>query len=108
VSGATSKRLAVLEKATSGGKGDSFTWYALALEYKSLGRIEDSLSAFRTLRDQDASYVPQYLLCGTTLIEAGEPERAREWLTAGLEIARAAGDDKALSEIQDALATIPA
>jgi tetratricopeptide (TPR) repeat protein len=105
VSDATSKRLTVLQKATASG-GDSFTWYALALEYKSLGRVAEAVETFRALRDKDPGYVPQYLLCGSTLIEAGQPEAARDWLTTGLEVARAAGDGKAVGEIEEALATL--
>lgn len=105
MSDATSKRLAVLQKATASG-GDAFTWYALALEYKSLGRVAEAVETFRVLREKDPGYVPQYLLCGSTLIEAGQPEAAREWLTAGLEVARVAGDDKAMGEIQEALGTL--
>src|SRR3954469_19196169 len=102
----SSKRLEVLLKMTQTGKAESFAWYALALEYKGLGRIDDAVSTFTELRNRDANYVPMYLMCGTMLIEAGRRDEAREWLTVGIGVARAKGDGHAAGEIEGALATL--
>lgn len=98
-----SKRLLMLEKATQGGSRDSFHWYALALEYAGLDRLEDALHTFNTLREIDPDYVPMYLMCGTMLVKAGRFDEARVWLNEGLLAARSKGDDHALSELQEAL-----
>ena len=66
-----SKRLEVLEKLASSGKADSFTLYALALEYKSVGRSEDALSTFVRLREADPEYVPMYMMAGNLLMGMG-------------------------------------
>jgi predicted Zn-dependent protease len=100
------KRLEVLLKMTARPDADSFAWYALALEYKGLGRIDDAYSAFEALRAKDENYVPMYLMCGTMLIEAHRREPAKEWLTAGLAVARKKGDAHAAGEIEGALATL--
>lgn len=100
----SSKRLAVLEKMTAGGSKDPFAWYGLALEYKGLGRHDDAVATFAKLRDLDASYIPQYLMCGALLLELGRTAEAREWLTQGIATARAKGDTHALSELESALA----
>jgi tetratricopeptide (TPR) repeat protein len=100
-----SKRLAVLEGMTAKGTKDAFTWYALAMEYAGLDRIDDALQTFTKLKDIDATYVPQYLMCGQMLTKAGRVEEARTWLTEGIERARQKGDGHALSELQSALAT---
>jgi predicted Zn-dependent protease len=102
----SSKRLEVLLKMTASDKADSFAWYALALEYKGLGRIDDAVSTFAGLRSKDATYVPMYLMCGTMLIEANRRDEAREWLTSGLDAARKKGDSHAAGEIEGALATL--
>jgi len=102
----SSKRLLVLEKMTSAGSKDPFAWYGLAMEYSSLGRIDDALRTFSLLRDLDATYVPMYLMCGTMLAKAGRAEEARGWLTQGLDAARAKGDSHAFSELNDALAAL--
>ena len=98
-----SKRLAFLEDLVQKGKADSFARYALALEYKSADRIDDALAAFEALRTADPAYVPQYLMCGSMLIDAGRNEAARPWLEQGLAAAQRAGDGKAAGEIQDAM-----
>lgn len=100
----SSKRLLVLEKMTAGGSKDPFAWYGLALEYKGLGRHDDAVATFAKLRELDAGYVPQYLMCGALLLELGRAAEAREWLTEGIATARAKGDTHALSELESALA----
>jgi tetratricopeptide (TPR) repeat protein len=102
----SSKRLDFLLKTTGEGKADSFTWYALALEYKGLGRVEDALATFQELRQRDEAYVPMYLMCGTMLVEAGRRDDAKEWLVAGVAAARNKGDTHALGEIEGALAAL--
>ncbi len=101
-----SKRLEVLLKMTARPDADSFAWYALALEYKGLGRIDDAFAAFQKLRAKDEGYVPMYLMCGTMLAEAHRRDEAKEWLAAGLAVARRKGDGHAAGEIEGALATL--
>ena len=100
------KRLEMLLKMTSREGADSFAWYALALEYKGLGRIDDALSSFEKLRAKDETYVPMYLMCGTMLIEANRRAEAKEWLLAGLAVAKKKGDLHAAGEIETALAPL--
>ena len=97
------KRLEILEKMTASGQADSFAWYGLAMEYRKLGRVEESLSTFETLRTMDAGYLPMYLMAGQLLIEAERAGDAREWLEQGIALARSKGDTKALGELNDAL-----
>ena len=101
------KRLAFLEQTTSAGSADSFAWYALALEYKKEQRWDDSMSAFRSLRDKDPNYLALYLMAGQTLVDADRPADAREWLEAGIALAQSRGDAKALGELESALADLP-
>jgi tetratricopeptide (TPR) repeat protein len=102
----SSKRLEVLLKMTASPAADSFTWYALAMEYKGLGRVEDALSTFEQLKAKDSSYVPMYLMCGTMLIDAGRREDARAWLESGIVAARQKHDTHAVGEIESALAAL--
>ena len=104
---ANPKRLKMLETITASGKADSFAWYGLALEYLSLKRYEEALTAFRSLRKMDADYVPQYLICGTMLISVGRAAEGREWLECGVTKAREQGDNHALSELDEALHQVP-
>jgi tetratricopeptide (TPR) repeat protein len=103
----TSKRLQFLLGLTAlPGKADSFAWYGLAMEYRSLGRHDDALATFERLREADPGYVPMYLMCGQMLQGLGRAEDARAWLSSGIAAARAKGDAHALSELEGALATL--
>lgn len=98
------KRLLMLEKMVESGKADSFARYALALEYKKEGQLERAVKAFGDLRSADPQYLPQYLMAGQMLIDAGQKAEARDWLEAGLLLARTSGNSQAAGEIESALA----
>ncbi len=97
------KRLQMLEQMTAAGQADAFAWYGLAMEYRRLERLDDALAAFAKLRAQDPSYLPQYLMAGQSLLEAGRKDEARDWLAAGLRLATETGDHKTSGELQQAL-----
>ncbi len=97
------KRLEMLEKLIASGNADSFARYALALEYRKQGQLDDALSQFETLREADPTYLAQYLMAGQILLELRRPTDARVWLERGVELARAQGDGKALGELESAL-----
>jgi tetratricopeptide (TPR) repeat protein len=101
-----SKRLLMLEKLTREGSKDSFHWYALALEYAGLGRHDEALATFGSLRAIDPTYVPMFLMCGTMLMKAGRVDEARTWLNDGIDVARKKGDQHALGELEEALAGV--
>jgi len=101
-----SKRLEFLRKMVEGGSADAFARYAYALELKSLGRLEESLTAFESLRAFDAAYVPQYLMAGGVAEALGNRADAASWYEAGVEKAKAAGDSHALSELTQARALL--
>jgi tetratricopeptide (TPR) repeat protein len=106
--GFVSKRLLMLEKMTSSGSRDPFAWYGLALEYRTLGRLEDAVRTFHTLREIDAGYVPAYLMAAQTLKMAARLDDAREWVKAGIAAAQAKGDSHALSELESFAAEVGA
>ena len=98
------KRLEMLEKLTSAGQADAFAWYGLAMEYRKLGRFDEALATFQTLRSHHPEYVAMYLMAGQLLLEKNRAPDAREWLEQGVVIAQQRGDHKALGELHDALA----
>jgi len=95
-----------LEDLVHTGKADSFARYALALEYKKLGRSEDSIAAFHALRTFDPRYVPMYLMAAQLLVEVGKRDDATEWLNAGISVAKEQRDAKASSELSNLLAEL--
>lgn len=97
------KRLAMLESMTASGKADAFAWYGLGMEYRREGRRDDALRTFEQLRSQHPEYLPMYLMAGQILIDAARPDDAREWLGAGIQLARNQGNHHALGELESAL-----
>jgi predicted Zn-dependent protease len=98
------KRLEVLLKMVQSGKADSFAHYALALEYKKEQKFDDALATFTELRAKDPQYLPMYLMAGQLLNSLSRREQAREWLSAGVEVAKTQGNSQALGELQGELA----
>ena len=103
---ASSKRLEFLQKMTSSGSSDSFAWYGLAMEYRTLERHEEALATFEALRARDPGYVAMYLMCGQMLEKMGRAADAKAWMSSGIEAARKKGDAHAASELEAALATL--
>jgi tetratricopeptide (TPR) repeat protein len=97
------KRLAFLEQAVRSGSADSFAFYALGMEYRKSGRVDEAIAIFAELRTRDPGYLPMYLMVGQMLNEAGQKSDAREWLASGITLARERSDAKALGELESAL-----
>ncbi len=91
--------LQFLEKDTN----DSFTRYAIALEYISLGDIEQGIMYLEDVIHRDPGYVAAYQQLGTVYADADRKEDALDILRRGIGIARKSGDLHAASEMQDAI-----
>lgn len=100
------KRLLFLESLVEQGKADSFSRYALALEYRREQRHEDALGAFAKLRELDPGYVPQYLMTGQVLVGLGRNSEARTIFEQGIEFARRSANSHAEGELASALSEI--
>ena len=101
-----SQRLAMLEKMIAGGSQDPFVHYARAMELRNLQRGAEALQAFGEIRARFPAYVPTYLMAGQLAIELADPGTARQFLEAGVEKAREAGDSHAESELVQTLASL--
>jgi tetratricopeptide (TPR) repeat protein len=99
----TSKRLVFLEKITAEGSTDPMAFYSLAMEYRGLGRFDDALQTFTSLRSKTPDYVPMYLMCGQMLEKLERFNDARGWYETGIVKARASGNGHAASELESAL-----
>ncbi len=94
-----SKRLALFDKLLAEGSKDPFHHYARALELRSLGRDADAFAALVGVTDIFPDYVPSYLMAAQLAQQAGDLAAAKGLVTRGIEAARAAGNDHALSEL---------
>jgi hypothetical protein len=95
----TSKRLEVIETMIAKGTKDPFHHYARGMELRSLGRTEDALAALEHVSTQFPDYVPTYLMAAQVAQELGRVEAAAAFADRGIDRARAAHDDHALSEL---------
>ena len=80
-----------------------FARYGLALELVNSGDAAAGLAEFDTLLAAHPEYVPGYQMAGQTLLDQGEPERARGYLERGLAAAKQAGNEHAAREISGLL-----
>ncbi len=99
----TGDRIESLRRLADRKPGDPFTRYALALEYRRLGRNEEAVACFDHLFSRHPEYVPAYYHFGTLLTDLGQADRAREVFNRGLDAAARAGDGRAAAEIEAAL-----
>ena len=99
----STSRLHTLLQFLESDPEDSFTRYALAMEYVSAGETVTGISYLEDLLNRDPGYVATYQQLGYIYIELDRTDDAVDILKRGIEIARKAGDAHAASEMQDAL-----
>lgn len=86
---------------------DPFPRYALALEYKNGGRLDDARQVFADLMVSSPDYTATYLHAGNVLVALGQIEQARQVYQSGVAACVRAGDTHARGEIEGALAGLP-
>ena len=85
---------------------DPFPRYALALEYKNAGRLEEARGVFAELMSVAPDYTATYLHAGDLLAKMGRRDEARGVFEAGVEVAARKGDAHSRGEIEAALAAL--
>jgi tetratricopeptide (TPR) repeat protein len=98
-----SSRLETLLQFLENDPDDSFTRYAVALEYISMGNKGQGIGYLKDLIDRDPGYVASYQQLGSLYAEIDRQEDACEVLIRGIEIARQLGELHAAQEMQDVL-----
>lgn len=87
---------------------DPFPRYALALEYKNAGRLDEARQLFVDLMAVSPDYTATYLHAGNLMVALGQIEEARKVYQTGVEACGRRGDSHARGEIEGALAALPA
>ena len=85
---------------------DPFPRYALALEFKNTGRLDEASALFSELMTKDPDYTATYLHAGNLLVTMGQKEQARGVYEAGIAAASRRGDAHARSELEGALGSM--
>lgn len=96
-------RLEQLQRFLEQDPNDSFTRYAIGLEYASAKNFSEAIRMFEELRSSDASYVATYYQLADSYKQAGDKPKAEEIYNVGIKQARAANDLHAASELEAAL-----
>lgn len=78
---------------------DPFLYYGLAMEDRAGGDLPAALLGLQKVLELDADYVAAYFHQGQVLAEQGQHDRAREVLTAGIEVAARLSDQHAVQEM---------
>jgi tetratricopeptide (TPR) repeat protein len=99
-------RIAKLREVLEREPDDSFTRYALALEYAGLGEKESATLLLKEVLQRDPSYVPAYHQLGLLLDQCGRREEAVNVLKEGIRYASGRGDHHAAGEMRELLAQL--
>lgn len=99
----SSDRIAKLQEFLAKDPNDSFTRYALALEYAGRGELDLAVSILSDLLQRDPKYIPAYQQLGYAYQKLDRRDDARAILERGIRAATEQGDLHARSEMQDAL-----
>src|SRR5215469_2244367 len=96
-------RIEILKGFLEENPNDSFSRYALALEYAKLGQNDDALREFETVRQNDPQYVATYYQLGQLYQKLGKAHDAEKTFRTGITVAAKAGDEHTRSELEGAL-----
>ncbi|MFI5201513.1 MAG: tetratricopeptide repeat protein [Candidatus Kapaibacterium sp.] len=96
-------RLEKLQALLELDPADSFTRYAIGLEFAKAGKFDEAIRTLEELREQDPTYVPTYYMLAGYYRKSGDNESAKLIYEEGIVQARTGNDRHAMSELQAAL-----
>ena len=96
-------RVEILKGFLDDNPNDSFSRYALALEYVKLGQHDDAVREFETVKKKDPDYLATYFQLGQLYLKMGQAHEAEKTFRTGISVASKAGDDHTRSELEGAL-----
>jgi tetratricopeptide (TPR) repeat protein len=96
-------RIEILKGFLTENPNDSFSRYALALEFAKLGQNDDALREFETVKSNDPDYVATYFQLGQLYLKMGRTHEAEKTFRTGITVAAKAGDEHTRSELEGAL-----
>ena len=96
-------RIEILRGFLEENPKDSFSRYALALEYVKLGQNDDAVREFETVKAGDPDYVATYFQLGQLYQKLGKTHDAEKTFRTGITVATKLRDDHTRSELEGAL-----
>jgi Tfp pilus assembly protein PilF len=104
--GGAVNRIEILRGFLENDPRDSFSRYALALEYVKLGQTDNARREFEFVRDQDPGYVATYFQLAQLYRNLGLNHEAEKTYRTGITVAAKAGDAHTQSELEGALESL--
>jgi Tfp pilus assembly protein PilF len=96
-------RIEILKGFLKDTPNDSFSRYALALEYVKLGQNDEAAREFETVKKNDPEYIATYFQLGQLYQKLGQKHEAEKTFRTGITVAAKIGDDHTRSELEAAL-----
>jgi predicted Zn-dependent protease len=97
------ERLAAFQKFAAAKPDDHFARYSLAMQYRSMGRLDEAIPEFQALVSRAPDYVPTWLMLGQALEAQGRVADAAQAYRDGMAAAARQGNQHARGELEDAL-----
>jgi predicted Zn-dependent protease len=102
------QRLEGFRKFVAERPDEPFTRYSLAMQLRSMGRLEEAVAEFRELGRRAPDYVPTWLMLGQVLEAAGQEAEAAQAYRDGIAVATRQANHHARSELEEALGRVSA
>lgn len=96
-------RIVQLKKFLEKDPADSFSRYALALEYANAGLLKEAQTEFETLLQNDPNYTATYYHLGKLYEKQGESVKAKMLYEKGIALTAKLGQTHANKELREAL-----
>ena len=100
---ASEQRIEKLKEIIEKDPADSFTRYALALEYNGINEPVTAIEILEELIKQDESYVPAYHQLGQLLGKMNRTQEAKKIYRKGVDLAQEQNDEKTVKELREEL-----
>jgi Tfp pilus assembly protein PilF len=96
-------RINILKGFLESDPKDSFSRYALALEYVKTGQHDDAAREFEMVKSNDPDYVATYFQLGKLYQQLGKTHEAEKTFRTGITVAAKIRDDHTRGELEGAL-----
>ncbi|HNP48541.1 MAG TPA: tetratricopeptide repeat protein [Bacteroidia bacterium] len=96
-------RIELLKRYLQEDPDDSFSWYALALEYIRLNDLPTAQKILSDLTKRDPDYLPTYYQLARVCEQSSQTELAIKVYEKGKEVARNAKNQHTFNELETAL-----
>ena len=96
-------RIEILKQYIAEDASDTFSQYALSLEYAKIENYAEAITLLQKILDSDRNYLPAYYQLGSFYEKSNLIEEAKKAYEQGMVIAKRKGDTKTLNELHSAL-----